>query len=167
MPRIPRIARIALLLPLALSFAAPVRGQEPPAAPAPEAPPASYDEALATAAGADEMGMRKYVLVILKTSPTPVPAGPERDAMFRGHFANMGRLAEEGKLVLAGPLDGKEGWRGLFILAVEDLEEAARLVATDPVVAQGEMVPELHSLYSSAALMFINETHKKLAKKSF
>ncbi len=167
MSRLSRLSGLALLLPLALLASSLAAGEPTPAASAPEGPPASYDEALATAAGADEMGMRKYVLVILKTSPTPVPQGPERDEMFRGHFANMGRLAEEGKLVLAGPLDGKDGWRGLFILAVEDLEEAARLVATDPVVAQGEMVPELHSLYSSAALMFINETHKKLAKKSF
>lgn len=163
----PRIARLALLLPLLLFVPSLAAGEEPPPAPAPEAPPASYDESLAKATGADEMGMRKYVLVILKSSSTPVPKGPERDEMFRGHFANMGRLAAEGKLVVAGPLDGKEGWRGLFILATADLEEAARLVATDPVVAQGEMVHELHALYSSAALMLVDETHKKLAKKSF
>jgi len=162
----PRLSRLAHLLPLALVASILAAAEPPAAAPTPEAPPASYDEALAQAAGADEMGMRKYVLVILKSSPTPVPKGPERDAMFRGHFANMERLAGEGKLVLAGPLDGKEGWRGLFVLATADLEEAARLVATDPVVAQGEMVPELHTLHSSAALMFINETHKKLAKKA-
>jgi len=159
-----RLASLLLLLPLLASLAA---GQEPAASPAPEAPPPSYDEALAKAAGADENGMRQYVLVILKSSPTPVPKGPERDAMFRGHFANMKRLAEEGKLAVAGPLDGKDGWRGLFVLATSDLEEAARLVATDPVVAQGEMVPELHAFYSSAALMLVNETHPKLAKKSF
>lgn len=163
----PRISRLALLLPPALLVASLAGGQPPAATPTPEAPPPGYDEALAKAAGADEMGMRKYVLVILKTSPTPVPAGPERDAMFRGHFANMKRLAGDGKLALAGPLDGKEGWRGLFVLATDDLEEAARLVATDPVVAQGEMVPELHAFYASAALMFVNETHGKLAKKSF
>lgn len=162
-----RITRLALLLPLALLATSSARGQEPTAAPAAEAPSPSYDETLAKAAGADEMGMRKYVLVILKSSPTPVPKGPERDEMFRGHFANMKRLAAEGKLVLAGPLDGKDGWRGLFVLATEDLEEAARLVATDPVVAEGEMVPELHAFYGSAALMFVNETHGKLAKKSF
>jgi len=163
----PRISRLALLSPLALFVASLAVAEEPPAAPTLETPPASYDEALAQAAGADERGMRKYVLVILKSGPTPVPKGPERDAMFRGHFANMERLAGEGKLAVAGPFDGKDGWRGLFILATADLEEAARLVATDPVVANGEMVPELHALYSSAALMFVNETHKKLAKKSF
>jgi uncharacterized protein YciI len=111
--------------------------------------------------------MRQYVLVILKTGPTPVPAGAARDEMFRGHFANMKRLAAGGKLALAGPLDGVDGWRGLFILAVDDLEEAASLVATDPVVIHGEMVAEYHAYYGSAALMLVNETHEKVARKGF
>jgi len=134
-------------------------------APAPASP--AFDAALAEALGADEYGMRQYVLVILKTGPTPVPAGAARDEMFRGHFANMKRLAAEGKLALAGPLDGVDGWRGLFILAVDDLEEAAALVATDPVVIQGEMVAEYHAYYGSAALMLVNETHEKVARKGF
>jgi uncharacterized protein YciI len=124
----------------------------------------AYDAALATRTGADERGMRPYVLVILKSSTTPMPKGEARDAMFRGHFANMQRLAKEGKLVLAGPLDGVDGWRGLFVLAVDDIEEARALVATDPVVAQGEMVPELHKYYGSAALMLVNDLHAKLQK---
>ena len=122
----------------------------------------AYDAALATRTGADERGMRPYVLVILKSSSTPVPKGEARDAMFRGHFANMERLAKEGKLVLAGPLDGVDGWRGLFVLATDDLEEARAWVATDPVVAQREMVPELHKYYGTAALMLVNELHAKL-----
>lgn len=126
-----------------------------------------FDEALATALGADEYGMRQYVLVILKTGPTPMPAGAERDEMFRGHFANMKRLAADGKLALAGPLDGVDGWRGLFVLAVADLEEAAALVATDPVVVHGEMIAEYHQYYGSAALMLVNEAHEKVARKGF
>jgi len=127
----------------------------------------TFDEALAEALGADEYGMRQYVLVILKTGPTPVPAGAERDEMFRGHFANMKRLAADGKLALAGPLDGVDGWRGLFVLAVADLDEAAALVATDPVVMHGEMVAEYHEYYGSAALMLVNDAHAKVARKSF
>ena len=126
-----------------------------------------YDAALAAKVGADDNGMRRYVLVILKTSPTPVPPGPARDEMFKGHFANMKRLADAGKLALAGPLDGVDGWRGLFIMAVSDIEEAKALVATDPVVAQGEMIPEFHKYYGSAALMLVNEGHAKVAKKPF
>ena len=131
-----------------------------------EAPPPEYDEVLARSVGADERGMRSYVLVILKTGPNRVPDGPERDEMFRGHFANMKRLSDEGKLALAGPLDGVDGWRGLFVFAVSDLEEARKLTATDPVIIKGEMVAEYHKYYGSAALMMVRDGHKRVAKKS-
>ena len=124
-----------------------------------------FDPKLAQATGADERGMRSYVLVILKTGATRVPDGPERDAMFKGHFANMGRLAAEGKLVQAGPLDGVDGWRGLYVFATPDIEEARTLVGTDPVVIKGEMVPEFHKYYGSAAIMLMNDLHEKVSKK--
>ena len=131
------------------------------------APTPTFDADLAQAVGADEMGMRRYVLVVLKSGPTPVPAGPERDAMFQGHFANINRLAAEKKLVLAGPFDGVDGWRGLFIFAVADIDEARRLTATDPVIARGEMVAEFHVYYGSAALMLVNDAHRRVARKGF
>jgi uncharacterized protein YciI len=129
--------------------------------------PAGYDAERAQRLGADEYGMRRYVFVLLKTGPKPMPAGKERDEMFRGHFANMQRLAGEGKLVLAGPFDNVDGWRGLFIMATADIEEARRWTATDPVIASGEMVAEYHRYFGSAALMAVTEEHKKIAKKSF
>jgi uncharacterized protein YciI len=109
--------------------------------------------------------MRSYVLVVLKTGPNRIPAGPERDEMFKGHFANMQRLSAEGKLVLAGPFDGVDGWRGLFIFAVDDIDEARQLVATDPVVAKGEMVAEFHKYYGTAALMLLRDLYEKVAQK--
>jgi uncharacterized protein YciI len=132
-----------------------------------EAPPPGYDAALAKQTGADDYGMRSYVLVILKTGPTPLPKGEKRDAMFKGHFANMERLANEGKLAVAGPLDNVDGWRGVFIFAVKDIEEARKLTETDPVIINGEMVAEYHKHYGSAALMLVNDAHKKVQKKSF
>lgn len=128
--------------------------------------PTAFDPALARSLGADERGMRPYVLVILKTGPKKMAAGPEREAMFKGHFANIGRLAAEGKLALAGPLDGVDGWRGLFVFATGDLEEARALAATDPVLIQGEMVAEFHKFYGSAALMAVREIHDKIQAKA-
>jgi uncharacterized protein YciI len=133
----------------------------------PAPPKQAFDAELAKAVGADEYGMRGYVLAVLKTGSTPMPAGKERDEMFKGHFANINRLAAEGKLALAGPFDGVNGWRGLFIFAVTDIEEAKRLTATDPVISRGEMVAEYHKYYGSAALMLVNDGHNKVAKKSF
>jgi uncharacterized protein YciI len=132
-----------------------------------EAAKPAYEPELARSVGADDYGMRNYVLVILKTGPNKVPAGAERDEMFKGHFANMNRLSAEGKLALAGPLDGIDGWRGLFVLAVADTDEAKKLVATDPVVIKGEMVAEYHRYYGSAALMLVRDSHEKVAKKRF
>jgi uncharacterized protein YciI len=129
----------------------------------------AYDATLAQKVGADEMGMRKYVLVILKTSAKPLPAGPERDAMFRGHFANMKKLADAGQLAFAGPFGdknaGEGSWRGMFVFAVPTIEEAKALTATDPVLQQGEMVAEYHELYGSASLMLVPEMYLKVAKK--
>src|SRR5262245_5411008 len=119
----------------------------------PAATTATYDASLAAKVGADEHGMRHYVMVILKTGPKKMPPGPDRDAMFKGHFANIQRLASEGKLALAGPFEDKNEWRGMFVFAVEDVDAAKQLVETDPVVIQGEMVPEYHKYYGSAALM--------------
>jgi len=125
--------------------------------------PQVADPALAKRLGADERGMRGYVLVILKTGPHRMPDGPARDEMFKGHFANIKRLAGEGKLALAGPFGDKNEWRGLFVFAVDSPEEAEKLVATDPVIRSGEMVAEYHRLYASAALMEIPGIHDKIA----
>ena len=126
---------------------------------------AAYDPALAAQAGGDENGMRSYVLVILRTGPTRVPDGDARKAMFAGHFANMERLSKAGQLVLAGPFGDKDGdWRGLFVFAVADIEEAKALVATDPVIIQGEMVAEYHSWYGSAATVLLPGLHEKIVR---
>ena len=133
--------------------------------PAPDA--TGFDAALAQSVGADEHGMRSYVFVLLKSGPTPMPAGPERSAMFKAHLANIERLARAGTLAVAGPFDGVDGWRGMFILAVKDIEEARRHVETDPVIASGEMVAEYHKLYGTAALMTTWPTHQRIAAKNF
>ena len=132
-----------------------------------QASSATYDAAMAARLGADDYGMRSYVLVVLKTGPNKIPPGAERDEMFQGHFANMKRLSEAGKLVLAGPFDGVDGWRGLFVFAVKEIDEAKQLAATDPVLVKGEMIAEYHKYFGSAAIMIIPEVHEKLAKKRF
>jgi uncharacterized protein YciI len=124
-----------------------------------------YDAELAKAAGGNDNGMRSYVLVVLKTGPNKVAPGPERSKMFEGHMANIGRLAGEQKLVIAGPPDGVDGWRGIFILNTADIAVARTWVATDPVIMQGEMVAEYHKLFASAGLMLMNDIHKKISKK--
>lgn len=153
------------LLSVAFALAAP-RAIAQDAAAKPGKP--AYDAGLAEKTGADDHGMRSYVLVILKTGPNRVDDADERKAMFAGHMANIDRLSKEGKLALAGPFGDDTGdWRGLFVFAVGSIDEAKALVATDPVVIKGEMVAEYHKWYGSAATMLVGELHETLAKKSF
>ncbi len=145
-----------LLFLLALPLAA---ADDAPARPA-------YDADLAQKLGADERGMRTYVLCILKTGPRDAEIkGDARKELFAGHFANINRLADEGKLAVAGPFGKNDkSWRGLYVFNVATVEEAETLVALDPAVSAGIFVFELTPWYGSAALMATNEIHKKIEK---
>ena len=140
-----------------------------PAQSTPSAAGKTFDAELAKKVGADPYGMRKYVIVFLKTGPKDAEIkGAARDAVFKGHFENMQRLAKEGKLATAGPFnDPDKKYRGLFIFAVDTVEAAKELADTDPTVKAGVFVVEYLPWYGSAALMLSNELHEKVAEKSF
>jgi uncharacterized protein YciI len=135
-------------------------------APSPVATPSIYDAALATKLGADERGMKMYVMCILKTGPKDAEiTGKAREDIFAGHFANINNLAEQGKLAVAGPFGKNDRtYRGLYIFNVSTIEEAEKLVVLDPAVKAGVFVPELTLWYGSASLMATPEIHKKLEK---
>lgn len=126
----------------------------------------TFDPELAKRLGADERGMKSYVLCILKTGPKDAEIkGDARKEIFAGHFANIGRLADEGKLAVAGPFGKNDkAYRGLYIFNVATIEEAEKLVQLDPAVKAGIFVPDLTSWYGSAAMMVVNETHQRLQK---
>lgn len=129
-----------------------------------EDPSPGFDAALATELGADDYGMRRYVMAFLKTGPNQ-DHEPEAVAVLqRGHMEHMRRMADDGKLVMAGPFLGGGELRGIFIFAVETLAEAEALTAADPAVQAGRLVMELHPWYGSAALMKMGEIHKAIAK---
>lgn len=75
----------------------------------------------------------------------------------------MKRLAAEGTLALAGPLDGVDGRCRLFVLAVLDIESTKTITAADPVIIEGEMSAEYHTWCGSAAVMMIRELHDSVA----
>jgi uncharacterized protein len=128
----------------------------------------AYDEKLAQQLGADEMGMRSYIFVLLKTGPKDSEVkGEARSQAFAGDMRNIQALAKEGKLAVAGPFGKNEhAYRGLFLLATSSMEEAKRWVELDPAVKLGILTPEYTPWYGSAALMMSNELHQKIAKKS-
>ena len=130
----------------------------------PKNPP--FDAELAKKLGADDYGMKNYVLVILKTGPNDSKIkGKERDEAFKGHMTNIGQLADEGKLAVAGPFGKNDkAYRGLYIFNVATMEEAQKLVETDPAVKAGILIADMTPWYGSASLMATPEIHKKISK---
>ena len=122
------------------------------------------DVALVQRLGADERGMREYVLVLLHTGPYTAQSEAESARLFEGHFANISRLAEQGKLLVAGPMEQNDHqYRGVFILNVGTIAEAQALVANDPTVASGIFTPEYFEWYASAALVETPNIHSRIA----
>ncbi|MDV7187238.1 YciI family protein [Lutibacter sp. TH_r2] len=123
-----------------------------------------FDEDLAKKYGADDYGMKKYVIAFLKRGPNRNQDSITKANLQRKHMANINKLAKEGKLVLAGPFLGNDNLRGIYIFDVESIEEAKKLTETDPAIKAGSLEMELKEWYGSAALMAINKLHKKIAK---
>ncbi len=124
-----------------------------------------YDESLATELGADQYGMKAYVFCILKTGSNTTATPEEKQKLFEGHMANINKLAEENKLVLAGPfMNNDKNYRGIFIFNCKTIEEAEILVNSDPAVKAKIFEAELTPWYGSATLGKIKDLHNKIAK---
>ncbi len=126
-----------------------------------------YNKELADSLGADQYGMKPYILVILKTGPAKIDDKAKVSELFRGHMKNINRLAEENKLIVAGPMGKNENaYRGIFILNVKTKEEAEKLVELDPAVIEGLLAVDFYEWYGSAALPVYLETSKKITKEN-
>ena len=128
----------------------------------------TYNKTLADSLGGDENGMKRYVLVILKTGDSDIKDKTTIDSLFRGHMTNINRLAKEGKLIVAGPLQKNDKtYRGIFILNVKTIEEAKTLVDTDPAVYNKLLEGEYYGWYGSAALPLYLRFQDQVEKKKF
>lgn len=125
-----------------------------------------YNAEKAKAYGADDYGMKKYVFAFLKRGPNRDLPEEKAAELQTAHLQNIGKMAQEGKLVLAGPFFGTDDLRGIYIFDVDSIEEAQKLTETDPAIQAGSLVMELKEWYGSAALKEVNEIGLTLAKKS-
>ena len=69
---------------------------------------------------------------------------PKTEELQKAHIANINRLAETKKLVVAGPFGDNGQLRGIFVFKVGSLEEAKELAATDPSVQAGRLSIDMH-----------------------
>ena len=126
----------------------------------------NYDAELAKKLGADDYGMKPYVLVILTTGSNTDSDEKIKAKAFEGHMSNMETMVKQNKLVVAGPIESNEdAYRGLFILNAQSLEEARAILETDPAIKANYLEPKMYLWYGSAALPEYLEASDKIWKK--
>jgi uncharacterized protein YciI len=93
----------------------------------------------------EKLPMKEYQFAFLTKGPAWTAVATEDTKKLQvAHLANIKRLAEEGKLVAAGPfLDGGH-LRGVFVFDVGSIEAARALAETDPAVKAGRLSLEFH-----------------------
>jgi uncharacterized protein YciI len=86
-----------------------------------------------------------YYFAFLLRGPEWTPdQTPERERLQEAHLANIHRLAEAGKLVVAGPFSDDGTLRGVFVFKTETLDEAKALADSDPAVQARRLALEFH-----------------------
>ena len=145
------------LLISALSFAQEKKAEKP-----------KYNEELATSLGADKYGMKPYTIVMLTTGTAKIDDKTKMSELMKSHMANIGKLADEGKIVVAGPFleKNKENYRGMFIFNTKSKEEAEQWVKTDPAVQAEIFSYEIFPWYGSAALPLYLKHHDEISKEN-
>ncbi|AFK03614.1 YCII-related protein [Emticicia oligotrophica DSM 17448] len=124
------------------------------------------DSVLVAELNPDEYGMKNYVMALLKKGPLrSMIDSVTAINLQKAHMENIGRLADEGKLVVAGPFTDDTDLKGIYIFDVKTIEEAQKLCETDPAIKAGSLMMELHPWYGSAAMLKIPELHRKIAQK--
>ncbi len=160
--------KLAALIVLIAACSPPQQGEVPVA----ESPQLTeeggvYDEQLASELSADEYGMAQYVMAFLKRGPNQGQSEEEAAELQKAHLANIHRLADDGKIVLAGPFMDDGDIRGIYIFDVTSIEEARELTATDPAIQAGRLEMELRPWFGSAAVRRVNAIHERIAKTTF
>lgn len=88
--------------------------------------------------------MTAYLAFLVRGEKWTPEKTPQTEEIQKGHMANINRLAEMKKLVVAGPFGDNGTLRGIFVFRVASMEEARALTLTDPAVQAGRLALDLH-----------------------
>jgi uncharacterized protein YciI len=100
--------------------------------------------------------MKQYYFVMLSKGPrrSEVTDTAIINKIQAGHMANLTRLAEMGKILIAGPFADDGNWRGIFIFDATSKEEVEGYLKEDPAVAAGRLAYEIHPWWTAKNSVF-------------
>ncbi|HLN73850.1 MAG: YciI family protein [Methylococcaceae bacterium] len=93
--------------------------------------------------------MKRYVFMLLNKGPQQDQDSVTLTKMMEGHMKHINEMAATKKLVVAGPFENGEKYRGILIFDVDSIAEALRMESSDPAVAGGRF--EMQAIYWWAA----------------
>lgn len=105
-----------------------------------------------TASNAEEL--KAYYLVILKKGPHRDQDSVTAEQIQKGHMDNITKMAEAGKLNVAGPFLDEGDLRGIFIFNLSSEQEVRALVDNDPAVKAGRLIYEIHPWMTAKGTCF-------------
>ena len=101
----------------------------------------------------DESKMTTYYMAFLYRGDKWTPEVTDATKKIQeDHLKNITRLADSGKLILAGPFLDNTDLRGIFVFKVDSMEEAKKLCDTDPAVQAGRLRVEIKPWYSAKGI---------------
>lgn len=98
--------------------------------------------------------MKTYQMVFLYKGENRNQDSTETMKIQEAHLANIQRLADEGKLIVAGPFLDDKDLRGIFIFDVETEAEVKELVETDLAIKTGRLRYEIHPWMTAKGTCF-------------
>ncbi|MCW3467374.1 YciI family protein [Chitinophaga nivalis] len=99
-------------------------------------------------------GLKRYWMVLLKRGPHRNQPAAQAAEIQKGHLQNITRLANAGKIIVAGPFGDDGPLRGIFIMDCADSLEAVQLVNTDPAIAAGRLSFEVKPWWTEKNCVF-------------
>ncbi|MCC6837493.1 MAG: hypothetical protein IT234_03035 [Bacteroidia bacterium] len=93
--------------------------------------------------------MKTYYMVFLKKGPNRDQDSATVVKLQEQHIAHLTKMADAGKMDLAGPFMDKGDIRGICVYNVATKEEAEKLANEDPMVKAGRLIVEIHPWYAA------------------
>jgi uncharacterized protein YciI len=122
----------------------------------------------ASGQGQPEPAQNEYIFSYLVLDAPEQLSPDAMNTAMQGHFANMSKLAQEGDLLIAGPLAEPRidtTYRGIFVFSTGDIEKGRQLFATDPSVQAGVFRPEMYVITCDEPLGELTRLEKEYEQR--
>ena len=102
-----------------------------------------------------------YVVGFFHKDPNSTATQTEETRCIQaGHIANFEKLADAGKLIVAGPFSDDGELRGMLIFKLNSVDEARDLMNADPALKSGRLSLDLHPWFAAAGLRANPPNHR-------